>query len=155
MYDGTSIPSSASPVQQIYSAPGKPEPGYWHQGPPEYNVNPVSDIFHSIEFIGRMSISKFQAFGQTIVLENPGLSSGDYVANGGAWQFQLSEPYETISSGTECMNCSAPQSPYWRRTDGGHTLCHQCAYGRQSRVKLPKKQPPAVRLTRFKLILLH
>lgn len=86
----------------------------------------------------------FQAFGQTIVLENTGISSGDYVANGAAWQFQLSEPYDALTSGTECINCSAPQSPYWRRADGGHSLCHQCTYARQARVnKIPKNKPPA------------
>lgn len=87
-----------------------------------------------------------QGFSQAIVLENPGLPSGDYVTNGAAWQFQLPEQYDPMNAGgPECVNCSTSQSAYWRRAEGGHSLCHQCSYTRQSRVnKIPKNKAPVV-----------
>lgn len=43
------------------------------------------------------------------------------------------------------MNCSTSQSTYWRRAEGGHSLCHSCSYTRQSRVnKIPKNKAPVV-----------
>lgn len=92
--------------------------------------------------------SSFQAsFGQTIVLENAGIPSGDYVTNGGSWQFQIPDAYESplvVTGAPECVNCSSSQSVYWRRAEGGHTLCHQCSYMRPSRPKIPKNKPPVV-----------
>lgn len=87
-----------------------------------------------------------QGFSQAIVVENPGIPSGDYVTNGAAWQFQLPETYDPMNAGgPECVNCSTSQSAYWRRAEGGHSLCHQCSYTRQSRVnKIPKNKAPVV-----------
>lgn len=75
------------------------------------------------------------------------MASGDYVTNGGPWQFQLPDTYDPqlIAAGPECVNCSTSQSAYWRRAEGGHTLCHQCSYTRQARVnKMPKNKSPSV-----------
>lgn len=41
IYDGSPVPTSGSPVQQVYTTACKPEPTYWHHGA-EYNVNAVS-----------------------------------------------------------------------------------------------------------------
>lgn len=80
------------------------------------------------------------------MLENAGIPSGDYVsANGGSWQF-LGDTYDSqlVPAGPpECVNCSTSQSAYWRRAEGGHSLCHQCSsYSRQPRPKMPKNKPP-------------
>lgn len=153
IYDANSIPTSGSPVQQVYTTACKPEPAYWHQTP-DYNVNSViinSSILslfcvRNNIFFFLLLISK-QGFSQAIVLENPGIPSGDYVTNGAAWQFQLPEPYDPMNAGgPECVNCSTSQSAYWRRAEGGHSLCHQCSYTRQTRVnKIPKNKAPVVR----------
>lgn len=87
-----------------------------------------------------------QGFGQAIVLENSAIASAEYVANGGQWQFQLPEAYDSqlvpASDFKECVNCSTSQSAYWRRADGGHSLCHQCSYSRQSRPPKSQKAKP-------------
>lgn len=40
IYDANTIPTSGSPVQQVYTTACKPEATYWHQAP-DYNVNSV------------------------------------------------------------------------------------------------------------------
>lgn len=153
IYDANTIPTSGSPVQQVYTTACKPEPAYWHQAA-DYNVNSVIEhhisqqqILFSYDWTndGRCLDDK-QGFSQAIVLENPGIPTGDYVTNGGAWQFQLPETYDPMSGGgPECVNCSTSQSAYWRRAEGGHSLCHTCSFSRQSRVsKIPKNKAPVV-----------
>lgn len=94
-----------------------------------------------------MQRSSFQtSFGQTIVVEN-GIPGGEYTGNG-SWQFQIPEAYESpLMSGagpSDCTNCSANQSIYWRRGDNPHTLCNGCTYSRQARPKMPKNKPQVV-----------
>lgn len=151
IYDANPIPTSGSPVQQVYTTACKPEPAtYWHQTH-DYNVNSVFiHIFFYNQFRAALRHFSFvdfqQGFSQAIVLENPSIPSGDYVTNGAAWQFQLPETYDPMNTGgPECVNCSTSQSAYWRRAEGGHSLCHQCSYTRQSRVnKIPKNKAPVV-----------
>lgn len=83
------------------------------------------------------------------MLENSAIASAEYVANGGQWQFQLPETYDSqlvqANEFKECVNCSTSQSVYWRRADGGHSLCNQCSYTRQSRpAKSQKSKPQSV-----------
>lgn len=153
IYDANTIPTSGSP-QQVYTTACKPEPAYWHQAP-DYNVNSVYFVLDSLQIVhvncNEFSFDFQQGFSQAIVLENPGLPSGDYVTNGAAWQFQLPETYDPMNAGgPECVNCSTSQSSYWRRAEGGHSLCHQCSYTRQSRVnKIPKNKAPVVSVRQF------
>lgn len=45
IYDANTVPTSGSPVQQVYTTSCKPEPTYWHHGG-EYNVSTV----HIVKF---------------------------------------------------------------------------------------------------------
>lgn len=79
-------------------------------------------------------------------MEN-GIPGGDYAGNG-SWQFQIPDAYESPLIGgagpSDCTNCSANQSIYWRRGDNPHTLCNGCTYSRQARPKMPKNKPQVV-----------
>lgn len=111
-----------------------------------FRLNLITFLFAFAIYQGNFISIHLQGFSQAIVLENPGIPSGDYVTNGAAWQFQLPESYDPMNAGgPECVNCSTSQSAYWRRAEGGHSLCHQCSYTRQTRVnKIPKNKTPVV-----------
>ncbi|KAG4078359.1 hypothetical protein HA402_013069 [Bradysia odoriphaga] len=115
IYDSGPV-NPGSPVSQVYTY-CKSEPPYWPGAPLEYNVSP--------------------GFGQTIVVENSGNTTTEYVTNGHQWpSLPISEPYESqlLSSGQEfkeCVNCSTSQASFWRR-ENGHSLCNSCSYPRQN-----------------------